>query len=147
MEIEEPQIILALICAYIAHCGKVDKAGTPYFEHVLSVYKKMETTDEKIVALLHDVLEDSSITEDNLRNMGFSERIVESVKTLTRCKTQTYKKYLIQVSQNPIATIVKRADVQNNIDPLRLEKLSSKLQKRLRKKYELALLILDNNSA
>lgn len=146
VKIEDPQIVLALICAYIAHGKQVDKEGVPYFLHPLAVSKKMKTTDEKIVALLHDVLEDSSVTVGNLRSMGFSECVIEAVKTLTRHKTQSYKNYLIQVSQNPLSSKVKRADIQDNLDPLRLEKLSIRLQKRLRKKYEMALSMLSENS-
>ncbi len=146
IESEDVQIVLATICAYIAHGGKKDKEGVPYFEHPNNVSKKMDNSEEKIVALLHDVLEDSNVTVDNLRSMGFSDRIIEAVVALTRHKTQTYEKYLIQVSKNPLATSVKRADIQDNLDPIRLKKLNVKLQKRLKKKYEKALFLLDKFS-
>lgn len=138
----DPQIVKALICSFIAHGGKQDKEGAPYFTHPLNVSKKFKLSDEIIVALLHDVLEDSKITKKNLRDLGFSERIIEAVKTLTRKKFQSYKNYLLNVTKNPLSLRIKEADIQNNLDPIRLKKLSLPLQKRLKKKYSKALEIL-----
>lgn len=137
------QIILAMFCAFVAHGGQRDKEGAPYFEHPLRVSQMMDTEDEQIVALLHDVLEDSRVTEDNLREVGFSEEIIGAVKALTRGKIQRYNSYLTQVSQNPLALSVKKADIQDNMNPKRLKKLDPGVQQRLGKKYKGALDFLD----
>lgn len=136
---DNQQIILAILCAFIAHGGQRDKEGAPYLEHPLRVFKMMDTVDEKIVALLHDVFEDSRITEDNLRNMGFSEEIICAVRALTRGKIQRYNNYLTQVSKNSLALSVKKADIQDNLDPERLKKLDYRVQQRLTRKYRAAL--------
>lgn len=141
---EESDLILAKICSFIAHGGQFDKEKESYYKHPLRVSEMVKTKNEKIVALLHDVIEDSKITVKNLRDMGFSAEIVEAVKTLTKGKLQSYEKYLIQVSMNQLAKSVKLADIQDNLDPKRLNKLSIPLQRRLRKKYERALVILNN---
>lgn len=140
----DPQINMAIVCSFIAHGKKLDKEGAPYFCHPLNVSKKLETSEEIMVALLHDVLEDSKITELNLKSMGFSDKVIEAVKILTRKKTQSYKSYLYQVSRNALSLKVKRADILDNLDPLRLSKLSRPLQCRLRNKYEKALKLLDS---
>ena len=140
--ISDQEIVSAYLCAFLAHSGKKDKEGSAYLEHPVRVSKNFETKDEIIVALLHDVLEDSNITAKNLRNMGFSERILDAVQALTRHKMQCYSSYLAQVAQNELATKVKRADIQDNLDPARLNKLSPPVRKRLQKKYQNALAIL-----
>lgn len=96
-----------------------------------------------MVALLHDVLEDSGITEENLQTMGFSEEIISAVKALTRGRFQSYSEYIIkQVRKNPLARKVKLADIQDNMNPNRLEKLNALTRRRLKNKHENAIRIL-----
>jgi len=142
--VNDHQIFYAMICAFLAHGNKKDKEGAPYYIHPLSVAKNVKEKNEKIIALLHDVLEDSSITEGNLQSMGFSDEIITAVKALTRGKLQSYRSYLDQVCKNPLAKIVKLADIQDNIDPERLEKLDVITRARLKNKYEKAINILNN---
>ena len=142
MEISDKQMLYAMLCAFLAHGNQRDKEGEPYFLHPINVAQNVVTRDEKMVALLHDVLEDSSITEENLQAMGFSKEVISAVKALTRGRFQSYSEYIRQVRKNPLARKVKLADIQDNMNPNRLEKLNTLTQKRLKNKYENAIHIL-----
>lgn len=146
VKVNDQQMFNAIICAFLAHGNKKDKEGEPYYNHPINVARIVKEKNEKIVALLHDVLEDSSITEENLQSMGFSDEIIKAVKALTRGKLQSYYSYLEQVSKNPLAKIVKLADIQDNLNPARLDKLNIVTRTRLKNKYEKAIYILNNTS-
>ncbi len=139
VEIHDSDMFLATICAFIAHGGKKDKEGEPYFLHPIRVAAMLESKEAKLVALLHDVIEDSSITSNNLIAMGFSKVIVDAILALTRKKLQSYSAYLKQVSSNSLARTVKIADITDNMNPDRLRKLDKATQKRLAQKYEEAI--------
>lgn len=104
-----------------AHYGQVDKAGKPYYLHSFTVADMCETEEEKVVAYLHDVLEDSEYDEMYLRMCGFSEKVVEAVKTLTKGVDEDYMQYIDRISQNKLATSVKLADLSHNMDIDRIE--------------------------
>lgn len=104
-----------------AHYGQVDKAGKPYYLHSFTVADMCETEEEKVVAYLHDVLEDSEYDEMYLRMCGFSEKVVEAVKTLTKGVDEDYMQYIDRISQNKLATSVKLADLSHNMDIDRID--------------------------
>lgn len=110
-----------------AHDGQVDKAGRPYWEHLLSVCRRLPedaTDDERRVALLHDVIEDTGLTALDLRSLGFSEPVVEAVQLLTRAKDSgPYLEWIraIADSGNRMAIRVKIADNEDNSDPQRVK--------------------------
>ena len=145
VEIHDREMFLATICAFLAHGGKKDKEGEPYILHPIRVASQLEDKDAKIVALLHDVLEDSSITSDNLKEIGFSNEIVHAVIALTRGLLQSYSAYLKQVSSNQLAKTVKIADIRDNMNPERLKNLDRITQKRLVNKYEEAIRYLSTH--
>ena len=121
-----------------------DKGGNPYIEHLVAVANKMESETEKIVALLHDIVEDiDEITITTLKSMGYSEEIISAVDSITKRKGEKYIEYLKRVKQNPIATKVKLADLEHNMDLSRLKKITSKDKKRL-EKYKFAKNFLKN---
>lgn len=125
---------------------KKDKGGRPYIEHLLFVANKMETEEEKIVALLHDIVEDiEGITLDTLRQMGYSEKIVKAVDAMTKRKGEDYEDYLKRVKQNPIARKVKLADIKHNMDLSRIENPTEKDYERIEKKYKKALKLLNKD--
>ncbi len=125
---------------------KKDKGGKPYIEHLLFVANKMETEEEKIVALLHDIVEDiEGITLDTLRQMGYSEKIVKAVDAMTKRKGEDYEDYLKRVKQNPIARKVKLADIEHNMDLSRIENPTEKDYERIEKKYKKALKLLNKD--
>lgn len=132
---------LALKIATEAHKGQVDKAGVPYINHPLTVASLVETEEEKIVALLHDTIEDTNITEQDLLNYGFSNKIVEAVKLLTHNKNVPYMDYVAKIKNNELARKVKIADLTHNSDLSRLKEITDKDKKRY-KKYQNALLYL-----
>ena len=99
----------------------MDKAGKPYYLHSFTVADMCETEEEKVVAYLHDVLEDSEYDEMYLRMCGFSEKVVEAVKTLTKGVDEDYMQYIDRISQNKLATSVKLADLSHNMDIDRID--------------------------
>lgn len=136
-------IDVAKTYATYAHAGQVDLAGEPYIQHIETVVNtvKQMTNDEDtiVIAYLHDILEDTSITAENLLNDGFSVNVVSAVQSLSRKKGYPYKQYIQELS-NPRAIIVKIADLLHNLDDERLPKEKRSIGRK--KKYESALDIL-----
>lgn len=130
----------AINIAYNAHMGQTDKFGIPYIFHPMHVAESMDTEEECIVAILHDVVEDTDITFDVLEK-DFSSTIIEALKLLTHDKTVPYKEYIKNLKDNPIAKKVKLADLIHNSDISRLEHITAKDYVRL-EKYKNALQIL-----
>lgn len=110
----------ALQIAYDAHDGVKDKGGSPYFLHPVFVSEFLETEDEKIAAVLHDVVEDTDITLDMLREEGFSEAVIEAIDCVTKRDGEDYMDFVRRAASNPIAKAVKIADIQNNLDLSRI---------------------------
>lgn len=139
---------LALEVARYAHMGQKDKGGRSYVDHPVQVMCLLEdpTEEEKMAALLHDVVEDSFITLENLRQLGFSEEVVGMVDLLTRPKGLLYFEWIeaIKKSGNKGAIKVKIADLKHNLNEKRFKKLDRDLAEGLKKKYEKALSILLN---
>ena len=131
-------IDIALAIARKAHAGQVDKAGVDYIQHPLYVASQIKTEQEKAVALLHDVLEDSDITAADLLAYGLSNEVVTAVQTLTKKKGQSYQDYLEKVKSNNLARVVKLADLKHNSDLSRLKTVSNTDYERV-KKYKNAI--------
>jgi len=109
-------INLALKIAQKAHEGQKDKGGKPYINHPIAVAELVESPTEKMVALLHDVCEDTDVTIDDLRAAGFSDDVLNAVQAITKVNGESYEEYLERVARNPIATAVKIADMTHNSD-------------------------------
>lgn len=124
-----------------AHKGQVDKAGAPYILHPETVASFVTKDDEKIVAYLHDVIEDTPCQLRDLENAGFSSEIIKVVDLLTRKTGQSYKQYLKLVKTNELARVVKLADLKHNSDLSRLTHVTENDIKRL-KKYQDAIVFL-----
>ena len=110
----------ALEIAYKAYIGQLDKGGSPYILHLVRVALHCQTEDEKIVALLHDVVEDTSITFEDLKMEGLDDRLLEALKCLTKEAGEDYKAFIERVSTNRLATKVKIQDLKDNMDVIRL---------------------------
>jgi len=124
----------AIEIANIAHEGQVDKAGQPYIEHPLRVMDMGTTEDEKIVGVLHDVVEDSAWTFEKLLEEGFSINVIEALCCITKLsKDEPYDKFIKRIKKNPLAVKVKINDLTDNMDIRRLAYISEKDVKRLRK--------------
>jgi (p)ppGpp synthase/HD superfamily hydrolase len=109
----------ALQIAARAHEGQQEKDGQAYIMHPLRVMSAVEGEEAKIVAVLHDVIEDSPITAEDLRREGFGEAIVAAVEQLTHRKDDSYAEYVIRCKGNDIARRVKLADLEDNARPSR----------------------------
>ncbi len=110
----------AIRLAEKVHQGQLDKGGHPYILHPRRVAEKCETETEKITALLHDVLEDSSYTQEDLRAEGFAEEILSALIYLTHREGEGYMEYIERICQNSLAVRVKYADLQDNMDISRI---------------------------
>ena len=120
------------------HKGQKDKAGKPYINHPLRVMNQVESEEEKIVAVLHDIVEDTNISLNDLRNEGFSEEVVSAVECLTKQDGENYDSYIERISFNPLAVKIKLADLEDNRDLTRLPEVTDKDLERL-EKYDKAL--------
>ena len=135
---EQSMFELALSIAKKAHEEQYDKAGVAYIKHPLFVASLVDTKEEKAVALLHDVLEDSPYTAEELILAGLPETVVTAVQVLTKKKGQDYQQYLELVKSNPIARCVKLADLKHNSDLSRLATITEKDMERF-EKYKKAI--------
>ncbi|HIT09910.1 MAG TPA: HD domain-containing protein [Candidatus Merdivicinus faecavium] len=133
----------ALKLAYEAHHGQVDKGGVPYIFHPIHLAEQMEDETAVCAALLHDVVEDTSVTLERLAR-EFPREVVEAVRLLTREKGTDYFDYVRAIRQNPVARAVKRADLVHNADESRLagSGMPGEVQAR-QEKYRRALEILE----
>ena len=117
-----------------AHAGQVDKAGMPYIGHVMRVMQAGKTIDEKIVGVLHDVVEDTTWTFDALLAEGFPVRIVDALRYVTKLSDdELYEAFINRVKNNPLAVAVKINDLTDNMDVRRLQTLTDADMQRLRK--------------
>jgi (p)ppGpp synthase/HD superfamily hydrolase len=128
-----PTLEDAILLAAQAHRGQKEKGGTPYILHPLRVMFRLESEEERIAAVLHDVIEDTSHTLEGLRAMGYAEAIVEAIDGLTRRENETYEQFIERARGNPIAQRVKIADLEDNMDVRRLPLLTDKDAERLKK--------------
>lgn len=130
---EELQGLLekAILIATKAHAGQVDKGGNPYILHPLAVMQRVKTLKEKIVAVLHDVLEDTTVTKEDLLMEGFPEDIVAAVIGVTRQKGESRKQFIRRASLNPISKEVKIADIEENLDLTRIPNPTEKDYRRI----------------
>lgn len=133
----------AIQIAVNAHKGQMDRAGKPYIQHPLRLMNNVHTTEEKIVAILHDVIEDTDITADNLKEAGIPEALVTEIQTLTHDPAVEYDSYVEKIAQHKIARKVKMADLKDNMDITRLNIITDKDIERL-KKYHRNYMYLKN---
>ena len=110
----------AIAIAAAAHAGQLDKGGAPYILHPLKVMLRMTTLEERIVAVLHDVVEDCEISLDDLRKEGFSEVVLSAIESVTKVPGESYEDFVERAAQNPIGRVVKLADLEENSDLSRI---------------------------
>lgn len=116
----------AISIAAVGFEDKFDKAGRPYILHCLRVMDKMETDEEKIVAILHDTIEDGVCTMKYLIEQHFSQNVIYALILLTHTKEDTYDEYIKKIATDALATKVKLADLKDNSDITRLKGLTKK---------------------
>ena len=126
---------LASKIAYRAHDGQTDKAGVPYIFHPIHIAEQMDSEESCIVALLHDVIEDSNITLEILSKY-FNDDIITALRVLTKKENDDYVMYIKRVKTNKLATKVKIKDLEHNRDLTRLDEVTDKDRKRSLKYWE-----------
>jgi (p)ppGpp synthase/HD superfamily hydrolase len=119
--IDEALLAEAIEIATTAHFGQVDKGGRPYIEHPLHLASQLKAIAEKIVAVLHDVLEDTSITREYLAQRGFPTILLDALDCLTKREGETYSEFIERASLNELARKVKRVDLEHNADLSRIK--------------------------
>lgn len=138
---------MAFGIAIDAHAGQRDKGGNPYIQHPLAVASKMDTESEIIVALLHDVVEDTDYTIDDLERDGFSEEVMDAIRTITHAPDEDYFVYIRRVKKNDLARKVKIADLWHNSQLDRLNHAPTESDIRRIDKYNKAREILNADDA
>lgn len=124
---------IALEIATKVHQGQKDKAGKAYIKHPKRVADNCKYTEERIVALLHDTIEDGDVTPEYLAERGFPENIIEAILSVTRRDGESYEDFIRRAGQNPIGRQVKLYDLEDNMDIKRLVSVSEKDIARLNK--------------
>ena len=132
----------ALKLCFEAHKEQVDKSGIPYVFHPFHLAEQMTDEATTVVALIHDVVEDTATTFEDLEKQGFSDEIINALKLLTHDKGVLYMDYVAEIKTNRIATVVKLADLRHNSDLTRLDVIDEKTLKR-KEKYEKAIKLLE----
>lgn len=134
----------ALKLSFEAHKNQIDKSGMPYVYHPFHLAEQMIDEDTTIVALLHDVVEDTDYSLDDLSSIGFSDEIIDAISLMTHDKNIPYMDYVAQIAKNPVAKAVKLADLRHNSDLTRLDAVTDKYLKRM-EKYKKAIALLENS--
>ena len=111
-----PTVEDAITLAVEAHRGQVDRLGEPFILHVLRVLGRADNDTQRIIAALHDVVEKSGVTLDDLRARGYEAAIVDAVDSLSRRDAESYGDHVQRIRRNPLAVAVKRADLLDHLD-------------------------------
>ena len=123
----------ALQIAIRAHERQKDKSGHDHIMHPIRVSERCKNIDAKIVALLHDTIEDTDVTPDYLIAEGFPEEVIDIILLVTRKEDETYQQFIERAAKNPVSREVKIADLEDNMDIRRLSYISDESAERLRK--------------
>ncbi|AVZ85733.1 HD domain-containing protein [Acinetobacter sp. WCHA45] len=134
----------AISLAAKQHEGQVDKANAPYILHPLRVMLNVPTIEHKIVAVLHDILEDTETTIEDLYQFGFQEHIIDAIVALTKKQGETRLEAAQRARQNPIARVVKLADINDNMDLSRIQSPTVKDFECLKEYQQVRDLLLQN---
>jgi len=132
----------AMRLCFQAHKNQLDKSGIPYVFHPIHLAEQMQDEETTLVALLHDVVEDSDYSLEDLRAMGFGETVLEAIALMTHDEKVPYMDYVAKIKPNPIARAVKIADLKHNSDLSRLDAVDDKAMARV-EKYARALRLLE----
>lgn len=122
----------ALICV-TKHAGQRDKMGCAYFQHPMRVAMRCLTDEEKIVALLHDTIEDTDVTPEYLIAEGFPQTVVDGILSVTKRVGESYEDFVVRAKQNPLGRVVTLHDLEDNLDIFRLTALDADMTARYNK--------------
>ncbi|MBR2336041.1 MAG: GTP pyrophosphokinase [Clostridia bacterium] len=134
----------ALKLCFEAHKDQIDKSGMPYVFHPFHLAEQMKDEETTIVALLHDVIEDTDYTYDDLRKLGFNKQIISALELMTHDDNVPYMEYVAAIKTNPIARAVKIADLRHNSDLSRIDVVTPRDMERA-EKYKKAIELLESS--
>jgi (p)ppGpp synthase/HD superfamily hydrolase len=147
MVIEDDLLARADEIAAREHHGQVDKAGDPYIDLLRRISRRVAavggSVEQQAAALLHDVLDDSATTLDDLRDQGMPDLVLELVAALTKVEGEGYDQAVARAAAHPLARLIKRCDLEEKSDPDRLARLSGPTRHHLEEKYQRAFRVLD----
>ena len=132
----------AMKLCFEAHKEQCDKSGIPYVFHPIHLAEQMDDEYTTVVALLHDVMEDSAFTLEDLRQMGYPEAVLEALVLMTHADDVPYMDYVAKIKGNAVAKKVKLADLRHNSDTTRLDEITEKALARV-VKYKQAIALLE----
>ncbi|GAA5630250.1 bifunctional (p)ppGpp synthase/hydrolase RelA [Acinetobacter calcoaceticus] len=135
----------AISLAAERHAGQVDKANAPYILHPLRVMLNVPEIEHKIVAVLHDILEDTATTIDELYRLGFQTHLIDAIIALTKQEGESRIQAAQRTVQNPIARVVKLADITDNMDLSRIQSPTMKDFERLKEYQQVRDILLSQN--
>lgn len=115
------------------HAGQRDKMGCAYFQHPMRVAMLCNTDDEKMVALLHDTIEDTDVTAEYLFAEGFPQHVIEGILSVTKREGESYDDFVARAKQNPLGRVVKLHDLEDNLEVMRLNEVSPDMAARFTK--------------
>jgi len=138
-----PMTKKALRLCYEAHAGQLDKSGMPYVLHPVHLAEQMTDEDTTIVALLHDVVEDTAYTLRDFADMGFAPQVIRAIGRMTHDDAVPYLDYVAAIKEDPIARQVKLADLRHNSDLSRLDQVDEAALARV-EKYKKAIALLES---
>ena len=133
----------AMKICFAAHKEQVDKSGSPYVFHPFHLAEQMQTEETTVAALLHDVVEDTDYTFEDLEKLGFGGEIIAALRLLTHDDDTPYMEYVAALKSNPIARAVKLADLKHNSDTTRLDSMDDRMRARF-EKYKKAIELLES---
>lgn len=132
----------ALICV-TKHAGQRDKMGCAYFQHPMRVAMRCHTDEEKMVALLHDTIEDTDVTAEYLLAEGFPQSVVDGILSVTKRPGESYEEFVARAKRNPLGRVVKLHDLEDNLDIFRLTELDADMTARYNKYLAARRFLLD----
>lgn len=133
----------ALICV-TKHAGQRDKMGCAYFQHPMRVAMRCRTDEEKMVALLHDTIEDTDVTPEYLIAEGFPQKVVDGILSVTKQEGESYEDFVARAKKNPLGRVVKIHDIEDNLDIFRLTTLDADMTARYNKYIAARRLLLED---
>ncbi len=133
LEIKQGTLERAIEIAARTHAGQLDKGGAPYILHPLRVMLRVAPGVQQIVAVLHDVVEDSAVTFEDLEREGFSAEVISGLRAVTKVEGESYEDFVARAALDPVGKAVKLADLMENSDLSRIAEPSQKDMERVEK--------------
>ena len=142
-----PTLEDAISLAAEAHAGQTDKAGAPYVLHLLRVMQAQTTKEAMMVGVLHDLVEDTDFSFDDLRERGYPDEVIEALRHVTKQDGEPYQEFAERAGQHPVARQIKIADLEDNMDVTRLDEISEEDANRLAKYRRAHRHLIEDGSA